>query len=136
MEAKYSLAIAGTILIGLVIYNAAQRRRILPPVFVRKTLAKNYNARTIPPFGIFIAESQKDNKALLDHELVHWNQYQKMGLLNFYAQYLSEKKKHGYDNMPMEIEARRNESEHCKTNYTECVRNGTSKTVHNPNFSI
>ena len=33
-----------------------------------------------------------------------------------------------------EIEARENESEYCKLNYTECVRTGESVTAYNPNF--
>lgn len=45
-------------------------------------------------------------------------------------------KQFGYDKMPMEIEARKNESDYCKNNYTECVRNGTAKTVYNPNFRL
>ena len=43
-------------------------------------------------------------------------------------------KQFGYDKMPMEMEARANESDYCKENYTECVRNGKSNTVNNPNF--
>ena len=43
-------------------------------------------------------------------------------------------KQYGYDKMPMEKEARKNETEYCKENYTGCVRTGQAQTVFNPNF--
>lgn len=123
------------IISGLImIYNAAQRRRKDIPLFIRKTLAKNYNARTIPPFGIYVKESEKDNQALIEHEKIHWKQYQEKGLINFYSDYSKELKQFGYDKMPMEKEARKYENEYCKENYTNCVRTGQAKTVFNPNF--
>lgn len=119
-----------------IIYNAIQRKRNTPPVFYKKKLLNNYNARTIPPFGIYIKDSEKENKELLNHELIHWKQYQDKGLVKYYADYSKQINEFGYDKMPMEKEARVNESEYCKDNYTECVRNGLSNTVHNPNFRI
>jgi hypothetical protein len=126
--------IGGSALLGAIIYNAIQRRKDVPPVYVRKSLSGNYNAITIPPFGIFITEKEKDNQALLDHEMVHWRQYQQMGLIPFYLEYARQKKEYGYDKMPLEIEARHNESLYCQTNYTDCVRNGSAVTVYNPDF--
>lgn len=117
-------------------YSWLQRNRMQPPIFYREKLPGNYNAQTIPPFGIFILESQKENKALLDHELIHWRQYQEKGLIPFYNSYFAQLKRYGYDLAPMEIEARANETDFCKTNYTECVRNGQAKTVFNPNFRL
>lgn len=134
MSARTVIAIVGSIAGIAIVYNSFQKRREDPPIFYRKKLKGNYNARTIPPFGIFIKESEKDNKALLEHELVHWKQYQEKGFIGFYNQYSNEMKEYGYDGMPMEKEARKNETEYCKDNYTECVRNGTSKTIHNPEF--
>lgn len=129
------MLVFGTIsVVSFIIYNAAQRRRKLAPIFIRKSLAKNYNARTIPPFGIYIKESEKDNAALLEHEMVHWRQYQKMGLFNFYSTYWRQLKEHGYDQMPMEQDARGNEDEYCRENYTQCVRNGWARTIYNPVF--
>jgi hypothetical protein len=43
---------------------------------------------------------------LLRHEQAHWRQYQRMGVLKFYAVYLWYSLKYGYRNNPMEIEAR------------------------------
>lgn len=129
------LATGGAIgLIAFLLYNTKQKNRNNAPVFYKKDFVKNYNARTIPPVGIFIKESEKENKALLEHEKVHWKQYQKRGLIKFYTDYYSQLKKYGYDKMPMETEARYNESEYCKKNYTECVRNDKANTVFNPNF--
>lgn len=125
--------ILSTVIVGIV-YNEIQKSRKNPPVFLKKQLANNYNARTIPPFGIFIKESEKDNKLLLEHELIHWKQYQKMGLINFYSEYAKQMKQFGYDKMPMEIEARINQTEFIKYNYTEAVRNGNAKTIYNPAF--
>lgn len=134
MKPKHILTGIG-IFAGLaIIYNAYQRRRKDTPIFIRKNLAKNFNARTIPPFGIYVKESEKDNKALIEHEKIHWKQYQERGLINFYSQYAKEIKQYGYDKMPMEKEARKNETEYCKENYTECVRTGQSQTVFNPKF--
>ncbi len=108
-------------------------RNSKPKIYLRKNL-NGYNARTLPPFGIYILEKEKNNKALLNHELIHWKQYQKLGLIKYYSQYYSQYKKYGYDKMPMEIEARTSENNYCKTSYTHCVRNGTAKTVQNKNF--
>jgi len=131
---KIALGILGSGIVGFGIYTLIQRSRKDPPIYVRKKLAKNYNARTIPPFGIYIKESQKDNQALIDHEKVHWRQFRRRGLSGFYIPYFIQLKKYGYDGMPMEKEARANESDYCKENYTHCVRTGLSRTVFDPNF--
>ena len=122
-------------LIGFALYNEIQKSK-KPNVYYKKTLAKNYNAQTIPPFGIYILESEKNNINLLEHELIHWKQYQQKGLLNFYLDYYTQFKSVGYDSMPMEIEARFCENDYCKNNYTECVRNGMANTIFQPNFRI
>lgn len=113
-----------------------QRKNDHPKIFYKKKLFNNYNGFNIPPFGIFIKESEKDNQALLDHELIHWKQFQREGLLGFLVGYSTHAICNGYDENPYEIEARTVENEYCKHHYTECVRNGTAKTVYNPNFRI
>lgn len=122
----------------LVIYNELQKRNSKPKVYYNKTITGNYNARTIPPFGIFIKPEQKDNKMLLEHELVHWKQYREKGLIKFYADYNHYHNELGYDLNPMEIEARilSGEKKECIYEYTECVRNGTALTVQNENFRV
>jgi len=64
-------------------------------------------AATIPPFGIFIEKKYEGDKSLLNHELVHWDQYERMGFFGFYSTYLSEYIKYGRKYGPMEVEARR-----------------------------
>jgi len=67
----------------------------------------NQMAATIPPFGIFIEKKYKKNKSLLNHELVHWDQYDRMGFFGFYSTYFSEYIKYGRKYGPMEKEARK-----------------------------
>lgn len=119
---------------ALGVYTIFRRYSNKIPVYYVDSIAANFNARTIPPIGIFIKKSQKDNIDLLNHELIHWKQFQKLGFINFYTTYISEHIKNGYDNNRLEIEARKNESNFCKNNFTACVRSGESKTVYNPNF--
>lgn len=121
-----------------VIYNETQRKRKSAPVYYLKNLWKNYNAVTIPPFGIFIKESCRGNTMLLQHELVHWEQYQREGLLNFILGYHKENSQKGYDLNKYEIEARlkSGECKECIVNYTSCVRAGKALTVSNPFFRL
>jgi hypothetical protein len=117
-------------------FNEVQKASCKIPIKIRDRLPGNYNAMTIPPFGIYILKSEVGNRELIRHELIHWYQYKKMGLLAYYGRYFSEMKCYGYDGMPMEVEARACECEHCKTNYTDCVRKGIARTVFNPMFRI
>lgn len=119
---------------ALAVYTIYKRYSNKIPVYYVDSIAANFNARTIPPFGIFIKKSQKNNTALLNHELIHWNQFKNLGLLGFYTTYITEHIKNGYDLNRLEIEARKNESNYCRNNFTACVRSGESKTVYNPNF--
>jgi len=64
-------------------------------------------AATIPPFGIFIESKYKKDNSILNHEMVHWSQYRRMGFFGFYSTYISEYKKYGRKYGPMEIEARK-----------------------------
>lgn len=107
-----------------------------PNIYFKKNILGGLNARTVPPFGIFIKETQKDNQNLIDHELKHWEQYQREGLISFLINYNREAITKGYDKNKYEIEARFIEDDYCKLNYTECVRNGKAKTVFNPNFRL
>lgn len=131
MVNKKVLLVVGSVLI--VDYLLAQVNK--PKIYIVDN-KKSYNAQVVPPFGIYINKSQSDNNLLLQHEMVHWKQYRRTGAILFYLRYLVENVIYGYDNMPMEIEARKEcgESEYCIKNYTECVRNGKAKTVFNENF--
>ncbi|MDT9500409.1 hypothetical protein [Capnocytophaga canimorsus] len=109
-------------------------RNSKPKIYYRDNIIFGYNAVTIPLFGIFISSKEKDNLNLLNHELVHWQQYRRMGFILFYFRYFFEMIYYGYDASPMEIEARYIENDFCKLNYSHCVRNGLSNTVRNKDF--
>lgn len=49
-----------------------------------------FDAITLPPFGIYMKDEYVADKILLYHELVHWRQYQDYGswAIVFYARYL------------------------------------------------
>lgn len=119
--------------IGLVWYNHRQKKNDRPKVRYVEWLPFNLNGLMLPPFGIFIKKEHRGNKNLVLHELVHWKQYQREGLLGFLLGYAKEQSK-GYDNNRYEIEARYMETDFCRSNYTYCVRNGLSRTVNNKNF--
>ena len=68
-----------------------------------------YAGIVLPPFGVYILVEHLTSERLLRHERVHWEQYQRMGALRFYAAYLWGLLRNGYWNHPMEIEARRAE---------------------------
>jgi hypothetical protein len=104
-----------------------------PRIIYKKKLLNNYNGFILPPFAIYIKESERNNLALHQHELEHWKQYQNEGM-SFLINYGIFSKKYGYDRNPYEINARLVENGYCKLNYTECVRNGMSKTAYNPEF--
>lgn len=120
----------------LTLMYLAHCRNSAPVIRIVDALPGGYNAMTIPPFGIWITKNEAKNANLLAHELIHWRQYQELGLIAFVQRYTRELQQYGYDFMPMEIEARFNEPAIVKYNYTQAVRNGTANTVYNPNFRL
>lgn len=126
------LAIGAALLATYLILR--KQRKSEPLITYTDSLPFNYNALTVPPIGIFIRQDQQANASLLEHEIVHWRQYQRMGLIPYYFNYAGGMIQHGYDGHPMEQEARANESSECQANYTQCVRDGRSVTVSNPMF--
>ncbi len=68
-------------------------------------------AATIPPFGVFIESRYKNEKiddkcSILTHEMIHWEQYKKMGLFSFHYNYIKLYFTQGRINNWMEDEAR------------------------------
>ncbi len=68
-------------------------------------------AGTLPPFGIFIEstyenENPNDPCSIITHEMVHWDQYKRMGLFSFTFNYLKVYFNSGRINNWMEEEAR------------------------------
>lgn len=109
-----------------------------PKIIHKQKLPFNFNAQSLPPFVIKIQREDEQNTILMQHELVHWEQYRRTGAILFYLRYGLEKIVFGYDKMPLEVEARREvgETEYCQNNYTECVRNGKSVTVKDVDFRV
>ena len=60
----------------------------------------------LAPWGIFVLPEHLSNQRLTQHEIVHWQQYKRMGVVKYYATYLYQVLRYGYRNAPMEREAR------------------------------
>jgi hypothetical protein len=88
-----------------------------PKLFYVNNLIPPFRAMTIPPFGIFIKKQYKGNFQILRHDLIHWQQYKRMGLFLFYLRYFFQLIFIGYDTCPMEMEAKQYESNLTKYNY-------------------
>lgn len=127
---------AVVIALGVAAIYAVTRdlRKQQPRIHYVPHIPGGFNAITLPPYGIYIRNDQQGNDELFQHEMIHWQQYQRLGLVPFYYEYLKGYFIHGYDLHPMEQEARVIEDDFCRTNYTDCVRSGRAKTAHNPNF--
>lgn len=78
-----------------------------------------FRAMTIPPFGIFIKKEFKGDDQILKHDLIHWKQYQRMGLFMYYFRYFIQLLLIGYDTMPMEMEARQHDDKDTQWNYRD-----------------
>jgi hypothetical protein len=76
------------------------------PHWMQGVLRQHIQGITLPPFGIYLRAGYEENAVLRAHEAVHWAQYERMGAVKFYANYLWQALKHGYRENPMEIEAR------------------------------
>lgn len=72
---------------------------------------QGYRAITLPPFGIYALPGSEHDERLARHETAHWIQYQRMGVVRFYVTYLWQLMRYGYQNHPMEIEARQQEAQ-------------------------
>jgi len=120
-------------ILGVLAFSYYKRKKSKVSVYYVKSILGNYNGIMIPLIGVFIKESERGNQKLLNHELIHWEQYKREGLIMI-PNYIVENLRNGYDKNPYEIESRVNENDYCKYNYTECVRSGISNTISNPNF--
>jgi hypothetical protein len=65
-------------------------------------------------FGILVRAEQSHARETLVHECVHVAQYEKLGVEDFLMQYVVQVFKNGYDNAPMEREAREVAARICK----------------------
>lgn len=133
---KHNLFWAGAAAVGIISLYSMKRRKDKPSLFIKDWLPFGFNAMTVAPLGIFVTKDQANNQNLLTHELAHWKQFQDMGLVRFYVCGACQLAANGYDGSPMEQQARKaaGEDDFVTANYTECVRMGIARTVHNPDF--
>lgn len=79
----------------------------VPDAVVR--LGRSFGFRIITPIGMTLGRGiylEKGNWGAMRHELVHVEQYQKLGgILPFMQRYLLECLFHGYDEAPLELDA-------------------------------
>jgi hypothetical protein len=80
------------------------------PRIIRWILRKTgFAGVCLAPWGIYILAERINDERLIKHEMAHWLQYKRMGAVRFYAAYLWGLLRHGYQDHPMEIEARKAE---------------------------
>jgi len=60
----------------------------------------------ILPWGIYILRERMNDHALIAHERIHADQMARMGVARFYLTYLWQWLRYGYEDMPLEREAR------------------------------
>lgn len=98
-----------------------------PRIYYVSWLPLRLRGACLPPVGIFINTKYKGDHrymdALLAHDLIHWRQYERMGLFMYAFRYVAQIILIGYDTMPMEMEARQFEKEYIKWNYRKYYHN-------------
>lgn len=95
------------LMLGLLVRSwASNRLGQAPRIYYTVERPYGFRGITVPPLGIFIHAPERGNTELLEHELEHWRQAQRMGLLSFYLTYAQQYHGTGYACAPMEIEAR------------------------------
>ena len=65
-----------------------------------------FHGVALAPWGIYIRPAAMHSQRLIRHEQAHWRQWLRMGTVMFYATYLWQIVRYGYENAPMEVEAR------------------------------
>jgi hypothetical protein len=68
--------------------------------------ATGFAGITLPPLGIYILAERIHDSRLIRHELAHWAQAQRMGIVRWAITYLFYNVRYGYWDNPLEVEAR------------------------------
>jgi len=71
-----------------------------------KNPKNDFGAMVTPWKTIHIMEHRKDDAKLIEHEMVHIDQINRLGSLRWTIMYLWYQLRYGYDENPFEIEAR------------------------------
>ena len=65
-----------------------------------------FHGVALAPWGIYILPAAMHSQRLIRHEQAHWRQWLRMGTVRYYATYLWQIVRYGYENARMEVEAR------------------------------
>ena len=79
-----------------------------PFIIEVKKLWGTTNGITLWPF---IIVDDKDNKTLINHEMIHIRQAERGWVIGFYIKYVYYHYKYGYKNNPYEIEAYKHQND-------------------------
>lgn len=60
----------------------------------------------LPPFGVYILPERLSDRPLVRHEVAHWAQARRLGLVRFYSFWIWWTLRYGYQANPLEVEAR------------------------------
>lgn len=93
-------------------------RRRIKVIYVNKLLIP-HRGICLAPFCILIKKKYQGNFGLLRHEIIHYKQYKRMGFIMFYLRWILQLLLFGYNNMPMELEAKQGENWYGIWNYTQ-----------------
>lgn len=88
---KKPLLILCILLVSLVAYDIFIGKKSAPVTHTAPSsfCKTGYEGITLPPVGIFICPEYKTHAQLNRHERIHWSQYQRMGTLTFYGNYIA-----------------------------------------------
>lgn len=79
--------------------------KVLPKIYTVRWFPGSAKAFVLPPLGIVCKGGSRIDKALMAHELGHWEQYQEWGLIKFYCTIFVQYVHYGRFNAPVEADA-------------------------------
>ncbi len=88
-----------------------------PRHYVSNWFPLYFRAIMIPFIGIIFRRGNEFDDVLIEHEIIHWKQFERMGFIMFIIRYILQLICLGYDTMPMEMEARQKLPDSIKWNY-------------------
>lgn len=98
-------------------YSPLHRKPMKARIIIAKRVTKaflsffGFGAMTLPGRRIVMLEWLVFDHKLLMHELVHVEQYERLGAAKYLWKYFTLLVRHGYKKHPMELEARQHEKE-------------------------
>lgn len=82
--------IVAILLSSLVIYDLTYGKKSSPSFYTapQAFCDLGWAGITAPPIGVFLCSDSSNDNDIKAHELEHWKQYQRMGTLTFYGNYI------------------------------------------------